>query len=91
MDACGADEIGVATAKKMHDFRLVLWTNHGIYGARKSLDETFGLIEMVEKAATIYNIIGERKILNNISGENLKKLVKIFHLEEKVRLDFFDK
>lgn len=51
---------------------------YGIYGVRKSLDETFRLIETVEKATTIYNIIGERTILNNISGENLKKLVKIF-------------
>jgi len=64
---------------------------YGIYGVRKSLDETFRLIETVEKATTIYNIIGERTILNNISGENLKKLVKIFHLEEKIHSDFFDK
>lgn len=64
---------------------------YGIYGVRKSLDETFRLIETVEKATTIYNIIGERTILNNISGENLKKLVKIFHLEEKIHSGFFDK
>jgi rhamnulose-1-phosphate aldolase len=87
---CGTDEIGVATAEKMHDFRIVLWTNHGIYGAGKTLDETFGLIETVEKAATIYNIIGTRPILNNISDENMAELIHIFHIEDTVRWDFLD-
>ena len=87
---CGTDEIGVATAKKMHDFRIVLWTNHGIYGVGKTLDEAFGLIETVEKAATIYNIIGTRPILNNISDEDMVQLVHIFKLENVVRWDFLD-
>ena len=87
---CGTDEIGVATAKKMRDFRIVLWTNHGIYGVGKTLDEAFGLIETVEKAATIYNIIGARPILNNISDEDMVQLVHIFKLENVVRWDFLD-
>lgn len=33
----------------MKEFRLVIWAMHGIYGAGKTLDETFGLIETVEK------------------------------------------
>lgn len=85
---CGTDEIGVATSKKMRDFRIVLWTNHGIYGAGKTLDEAFGLIETVEKAATIYNIIGNRPIINNISDEDMAKLIHIFKLEKVVRWDF---
>lgn len=87
---CGTDEIGVATAKKMHDFRIVLWANHGIYGAGKTLDETFGLIETVEKAAQIYNIIGDRKIINNISDENMAELIHIFKIEDQVRWDFLN-
>lgn len=85
---CGTDEIGVATAKKMKDFRIVLWTNHGIYGVGKNLDEAFGLIETVEKGATIYNIIGERPILNNISDENMVELVHQFHLEDVTRWEY---
>ena len=42
---CGTNEIGVATAEKMKTARLVVWSQHGIYGAGKDLDETFGLIE----------------------------------------------
>lgn len=85
---CGTDEIGIATAKKMKDFRIVIWTNHGIYGAGKTLDEAFGLIETVEKAATIYNLIGNRPILNNITDEDMVQLIHIFKIEDKVRWDF---
>ena len=51
---CGTNSIGEATAEKMKEFRLVIWGMHGIYGAGCGLDETFGLIETVEKAAQIY-------------------------------------
>ncbi len=87
---CGTDEIGIATAKKMNDFRIVLWANHGIYGAGKNLDETFGLIETVEKSAQIYNLIGNRPILNNISDENMVELIHIFKIENQVRWEFLD-
>lgn len=87
---CGTDEIGIATAKKMNDFRIVLWTNHGIYGAGKTLDETFGLIETVEKSAQIYNLIGNRPILNNITDEDMAQLIHIFNIENVVRWDFLD-
>lgn len=87
---CGTDEIGRATAEKMNDFRIVLWTNHGIYGAGKTLDESFGLIETVEKAAQIYNLIGNRPILNNITDEDMAKLIHIFKIEKQVRWDFLN-
>ncbi len=87
---CETDDIGVKTAEKMQDFRIVLWANHGIYGAGKTLDETFGLIETVEKAAQIYNLIGNQKIPNNISDEDMEQLIHIFKIEDKVRWDFLN-
>ncbi len=51
---CGTNEIGEATAEKMKQYRLVVWSNHGIYGTGKDMDEAFGLIETVEKTAQIY-------------------------------------
>lgn len=54
---CGTHEIGIATAEKMQTARLVVWAQHGIYGAGKDLDETFGLIKTAEKAAEIYRKI----------------------------------
>ncbi len=86
---CGTDEIGIATAEKMASFRIVLWSLHGVYAAGKDLDETFGLIETVEKAATIYNIIGQRKVVNTISEDAMKQLVDLFKIGDVVRWDFF--
>lgn len=51
---CGTPDIGEATADKMKECRLVVWSNHGIYGAGRDMDETFGLIETVEKTAQLY-------------------------------------
>lgn len=87
---CGTDEIGIATAKKMHSVRVVVWTNHGVYGAGETLDEAFGLIETVEKAAEIYNLIGQRKVLNTITDEDMLQLVHIFKLENVVRWDYLN-
>ena len=86
---CGTDEIGIATSEKMASFRIVLWSLHGVYAAGKDLDETFGLIETVEKAATIYNLIGQRKVVNTISEDAMKQLVDLFKINDVVRWDFF--
>ena len=51
---CGTNEIGEATAEKIAKTRLVVWSNHGLYGAGRTVDEAFGLIETVEKTAIIY-------------------------------------
>ncbi len=85
---CGTAEIGKATAEKMKDFRLVIWAMHGIYGAGKSLDETFGLIETVEKAAQIYMLTAHLPRLNTIKDEDMVKLVDLFGID--YRKDFLD-
>jgi len=51
---CGTNEIGAATAEKMKTARICVWAMHGIYAVGSSLDEAFGLIETVEKAAEVY-------------------------------------
>ena len=71
---CGTNEIGEATAKKMETARLVVWAQHGIYGAGRDLDETFGLIETAEKAAEIYMKIAHLPLVNTITDEQLHKL-----------------
>ncbi len=75
---CGTNEIGEATAKKMKEFRLVIWGMHGIYGAGKDLDEAFGLIETVEKAAQIYMLTAHLPRINTIKDEELKELAEFF-------------
>lgn len=85
---CGTNSIGVATAKKMEKFRLVIWAMHGIYGAGKTMDETFGLIETVEKAAQIYMLTAHLPRVNTIKDEDMVKLVELFGLD--YRKDFLN-
>lgn len=85
---CGNNEIGVATAEKMKDYRLVVWAQHGIYGAGKTFDETFGLIETVEKGAELYMKYALLPIVNRITDDDLRALAKQFGLN--YRTDFLD-
>ncbi len=85
---CGTTEIGKATAEKMKEFRLVIWGMHGIYAAGKTMDETFGLIETVEKAAQIYMLTSGSPRINTITDENLVELAKLFKVD--YRKDFLD-
>jgi rhamnulose-1-phosphate aldolase len=75
---CGTDEIGRATEKKMESYRLCVWGQHGIFAAGDSLDEAFGLIETVEKAAEIYIKTGGRQIINTIDDGQLAILAEAF-------------
>ena len=86
---CGTAEIGKATAQKMKEFRLVVWAMHGIYGAGKTPDETFGLIETVEKAAQIYMLTAHLPRVNTIKDEDMLKLLELFGVKN-YRKDFLD-
>ncbi len=85
---CGTNEIGEATAEKMKEFRLVIWGMHGIYGAGKDLDETFGLIETVEKAAKIYMLTRTTPRINTIKDEEMVQLAEFFKVN--YRKDFLN-
>ena len=86
---CGTSSIGEATAKKMEEFRVVIWGMHGIYGVGKTLDEAFGLIETVEKAAQIYMLTAHLPRINTITDEQMLELADFAGVE--VRRDFFEK
>lgn len=85
---CGTGKIGVATAEKMQSARAVVWALHGLYGAGKSLDETFGLVETVEKAAQIYMLTANLPRKNTITDQQLKELADYFKTD--YRKDFLD-
>ncbi|MCD7944165.1 MAG: rhamnulose-1-phosphate aldolase [Clostridia bacterium] len=83
---CGTNEIGEATAEKMRDFRTVIWGMHGIYCAGRTLDETFGLAETVEKAAQIYMLTLPAPRINTIRDDELVRLAEAFGVD--YRRDF---
>ena len=80
---CGTNEIGEATAEKMRTARLVVWAQHGIYGAGKDLDETFGLIETAEKAAEIYMKIAHLPLVNTITDDQMHRLEAHFGVKAR--------
>lgn len=85
---CGTNSIGEATAEKMKEFRLVVWGMHGIYGAGRTMDETFGLIETVEKAAQIYMLTAHLPRINTIKDSEMQELAEYFGVN--YRKDFLD-
>ncbi len=80
---CGNDGIGIATAEKMREYRLVVWAHHGIFGTGTSIDEAFGLIETVEKAAEIYIKVMNTPILQTIRDDELAVLAEAFRVTPK--------
>lgn len=80
---CGEGDISLETAKKMEEFRLVVWPYHGVFACGNSLDEAVGLIETVEKNAHVY-MMNNGILHHGITLEQLKSLVEAFHLQPKV-------
>ena len=80
---CGTNEIGEATAKKMETARLCVWAQHGVYGAGRDLDETFGLIETAEKAAEIWLKIAHLPIKQTITDDEMHLLEERFSVKAR--------
>lgn len=78
----GTNAIGEATAAKMAEFRAVIWPHHGLFASGDTLDETYGLIEVIEKAAMIYSQVGAQggKILQEITDVQLQEIAEYFNM-----------
>ena len=59
-----------------------------IYGAGKTMDETFGLIETVEKAAQIYMLTAHLPRINTITDSEMRELAEFFGVD--YRKDFLN-
>ncbi|MHC5292079.1 rhamnulose-1-phosphate aldolase [Listeria welshimeri] len=81
----GTNELGEASAAKMNDSRIVVWAHHGIMGAGTTMDDAFGLVETVEKAAKIYMQIAHfpTGIKQAITDEELVALAERFNVVPK--------
>lgn len=49
----GGKDIAVATSKLMHKYDVAVWAHHGLFCAGATFDDTFGLMDTVEKGAEI--------------------------------------
>ena len=79
----GTTDIGKATAEKLEEYRLVVWSNHGVYGTGSGMDETYGLIEVMEKSAKIFTLKQGSAINHVIPDEILAGLAKQFNVQPK--------
>lgn len=79
----GTREIGQATAAKMAEYQAVLWPHHGLFVSGTSLDETYGLIEVIEKATMIYSQIGAQGgvIRQEITDQELQEIAEYFNVK----------
>ncbi|WP_320164445.1 rhamnulose-1-phosphate aldolase [uncultured Trichococcus sp.] len=80
---CGNEAIGLATAEKLKDCRIVVWAHHGILASGSSLNDAFGLIETVNKAAKIYMATFDKRITTGITNPELLELCKFFNIVPK--------
>lgn len=78
-----SDSIGAASRKKFKEYRILVWGLHGITASGTSLDEAFGLIETVEKAAEIYMKIYMCPNRKGIDKKMLKSVADGFGLPIK--------
>ncbi|WP_251197329.1 rhamnulose-1-phosphate aldolase [Anaerotardibacter muris] len=89
----GGRTIAQASAEQMKHFAAVVWAQHGLFASGPTFDETFGLMQTIEKAADIYGRArmmngGSNDFLNTISDEGLAQIADELGLD--ANRDFLD-
>ena len=88
MNEDGTYTYGEIVAPVMEESFPLVSISHGIYGTGRSLDEAFGLIETVEKAAQLYMLTAHLPTVNTITDAQLKAVADRFGVD--YRRDFLD-
>ncbi len=76
----GGMEIAKASSLLIEKYPAIVWAFHGIFCSGADLDETFGLMHTIEKAAEIYLKARSAGIVNTITDDNLRELAKAFNV-----------
>lgn len=80
----GSVELAQRTAELMRDFRAVVWSGHGIIACSETFDDTFGLVDSLEKAAGIYAAAramrGGEEPANLLSDAQLREICASYDL-----------
>lgn len=81
----GSVELAEKTAELMREFRAVVWSGHGVIVCSETFDDTFGLVDSLEKAAGIYVMAramrGGQEGGNLLSDEQLRDICASYELE----------
>lgn len=76
----GSIEIGIESIKLMEKFDAILWVHHGVFATADTLDNTFGIVHVMEKSAEIMMKIKATGLteINEISKQNIVDLGNTF-------------
>lgn len=78
----GSVTIGIETSEQMRQHDVVVWAHHGMFCAGTSLDETFGLMDTVEKSADILvKVLAMGGKQQTITAADFKELAPAFKVE----------
>ncbi|MCB6607313.1 rhamnulose-1-phosphate aldolase [[Clostridium] symbiosum] len=79
----GTAKIAELTCSMMEEYDVVLWAQHGLFAAGDSLDNTFGLMHTVEKAAEmlikVLSVTKEKRQIPSV--QDFKDMAEVFRLE----------
>lgn len=79
----GTAKIAELTCGMMEEYDVVLWAQHGLFSAGDSLDNTFGLMHTVEKAAEmlikVLSVTKEKRQIPSV--QDFKDMAEVFRLE----------
>ncbi len=79
----GTAKIAELTCGMMEEYDVVLWAQHGLFAAGDSLDNTFGLMHTVEKAAQmlikVLSVTKEKRQIPSV--QDFKDMAEVFRLE----------
>ncbi|MDR1935112.1 MAG: rhamnulose-1-phosphate aldolase [Candidatus Accumulibacter sp.] len=79
----GGSEIAEATGKLMEQYNVVVWAHHGVFCSGADFDETFGLMDTVEKSAEIsvkVRAMGGARPRQGITTRQLQRLASDFNV-----------
>ncbi|MEZ5767168.1 MAG: rhamnulose-1-phosphate aldolase [Paracoccaceae bacterium] len=87
----GTVEIAEASAVELEKSRVISWSHHGIFVSEESPDKIFGLVETVEKAASIHRrVLSAGGPKRAISDEILRALTDKFGSIMVAKPDWID-
>ena len=79
----GTAKIAELTCSMMEEYDVVLWAQHGLFAAGDSLENTFGLMHTVEKAAEmlikVLSVTKEKRQIPSV--QDFKDMAEVFRLE----------
>lgn len=81
----GSEELAARTRELMSVFKVCVWSHHGIMVRAKSLDDAFGMVDTVEKAAKAYLVArsacGGDEPVYLVSDEQLRAVCERYGLQ----------